>query len=724
MRFVRTHLAAMAAFVFVPGLSFAGGVTRADLTLDVSATPIAMRGELTIDTRGARAPLTFYLHRNIRITSASVLVKNATSAAAVESSELRGTHLVKWTVAVPKSPASGEGTTLRYEASIAGSASEGLWVDRASGFLPPGSGWLPQLDPGADELLAHTTTFVLPPGVRGVACGVETAPLRWSVSSASRPYAVWGEFAKSELKSATSGGPTFDLIRSSKRTGSPPRQELIEKLVGALEASLGPPCGDGSWKLIDVGRGVLLGGSRTLFWDESAAPAAGVASEHIYGRDLASALATAFWTECVKFEGDLAAWLSRGLAHYVGDVAYIALDPSPDWTGLEAIVIGGRRAAFVEALSGDRPLTGAVPASPWGPRLLATRGALVAHVAAEGLSSRANWMSFLYDFRTNSQGKVGDRKTFLGLADEMFHRHHPLAVSLKPFLETTDLPDFRIVSHGPADAKHPGRYRVEIQNAGKIGALAEVETFSAGGQKLYSYRADVGPNEKATVLFRDSEEMARVVVDPRGITPQSKLEGEVVDIGKKKGSSRQDAALSFAWEPSGQNAQTVRDFALDLGCASITGFEGDVDWYSSYHGPSGACLLGRGDVVIKPDGEFAKGFEKATGRATLSFRGSSEIWIRFPVERWEEIRAQLGGPTKLTQGDRIERGREIYEHSFPTYFHSEGRTQIPPPGSALIIFTGTDGERRGIVRQPLPDGRVRMRYWDHLHGKTIWEEVH
>jgi hypothetical protein len=333
-------------------------------------------------------------------------------------------------------------------------------------------------------------------------------------------------------------------------------------------------------------------------------------------------------------------------------------------------------------------------------------------------------MSFLHDFRKSSQGKIWDRKTFLGLADETFHRQRTLTMSLKPFLDTTDLPDFRIISHGPAQGQHQGRYRVEIENAGKVGALAEVETFTADGQMLLEYRADIAPGEKSAVLFRDAEKIARIVVDARGITPQPNLENESVEIGKKTGASREAFTPSFAWEPSGQNTQVVKSFALDLGCVSVTAFDGDVEWYSSYHGPSGACLLGRGDVVIKPDGEFAKGFATATGRPSLSFRGSSELWIRFPVEKWEEIRSQLRGPTKLTQGDRIERSREIYEHSFPSYFYGDGRAQIPPPGSALVIFTGPDGERRGIVRQPLPDGRVRMRYWDHLHGETIWEEVH
>jgi hypothetical protein len=50
---------------------------------------------------------------------------------------------------------------------------------------------------------------------------------------------------------------------------------------------------------------------------------------------------------------------------------------------------------------------------------------------------------------------------------------------------------------------------------------------------------------------------------------------------------------------------------------------------------------------------------------------------------------------------------------------------VPPPGAALVIFRlqGSEGEWRGYIREPLPDGRVKIRLWDHLHRSTIWEST-
>ena len=66
---------------------------------------------------------------------------------------------------------------------------------------------------------------------------------------------------------------------------------------------------------------------------------------------------------------------------------------------------------------------------------------------------------------------------------------------------------------------------------------------------------------------------------------------------------------------------------------------------------------------------------------------------------------------------------QVYEHSFPTYFFEDSRAQVPPPGSALVLFSLAGDERRGWLRRPLPDGTVQMRLWDHLRGQTIWEET-
>jgi hypothetical protein len=51
------------------------------------------------------------------------------------------------------------------------------------------------------------------------------------------------------------------------------------------------------------------------------------------------------------------------------------------------------------------------------------------------------------------------------------------------------------------------------------------------------------------------------------------------------------------------------------------------------------------------------------------------------------------------------------------------RAEVPPAGGSLVTFTASGGELRGLVRIPRPDGRITVRFWDQLSGKTIWEDT-
>jgi hypothetical protein len=595
-------------------------------------------------------------------------------------------------------------------------------VDSTGGFLLPGSGWFPQLAPESDERVVHSTSFALPAGWTGIAAGSSGAPGAWTTGAAGRPFAVWGEYERSDAGAAATGGESVAcaVYRRSGASGEVPRLSLLADVVQNLETGLGPAAGEGPFKLIDVGKGVMWGGLRAVFWDEEASRRVSTGkAARLLERDLSGALASSFWTESVTCRGELGAWISRAFARYLGDVAYVALDASDRRNELEAVVIGARRAAFLEALEGDRPLQGLVPLSPNGSLVLEGRGALVAHLAAEAARTRSDWIAELRRLRGALGDATLDWSGFRELIKERFPVHHQ---DLRPFLETTDLPDFRIASHGPSE-KHKGRYRVEVVNKGIIEAPAEVVTYTRDGHELHTFRLPIGPGDSRAIQFQDAERIGRVAVDPRGVTPQKALDQETVVLVASSAKPEEPYVPSFPFETDMGSMRSVQGFALELDGVSIVDFNGDLQWYWTHHGPSGACLLGTGTVVVAPSGPFAPGFRQAMGRDSLSFRECGQIWVRFPPASWKRIEAQLGAASPLENRERIHGVRIVYEHSFPTFFFEASRAQVPPPGSSLVIFTASGGERRGFVRRPLPDGRVFARFWDHLKGETIWEET-
>ena len=171
-------------------------------------------------------------------------------------------------------------------------------------------------------------------------------------------------------------------------------------------------------------------------------------------------------------------------------------------------------------------------------------------------------------------------------------------------------------------------------------------------------------------------------------------------------------------------AKAVTGFELELDGITILDFEGFVLPWRTYHGPSGASLIGEGRVRIAPQGDFASGFAEAMGRSELHY-GAADMWIRFPLATWEKIEPQLRGAATHEDMHEIKhKNRRIHTFSFSTYFFEERRAQIPPPGSSLVIFTTKGKERLGFVREPLRDGRVHATLWDHLHQDTLWEETH
>ena len=208
------------------------------------------------------------------------------------------------------------------------------------------------------------------------------------------------------------------------------------------------------------------------------------------------------------------------------------------------------------------------------------------------------------------------------------------------------------------------------------------------------------------------------MLDPRGVSPQSALVDQVVDLGKRPDPKREAYIPAFAFQSNRKSIAEAKNLTVDFEGFSVRGFTGQIQWYSTHHGPSGASLIGTAEVVIAPGG----GFAAAVGRETLSFPGSIGMFVRFPLETWESFESQL---VELTADyhDVAEDARWLYQAAFPTYFFRGSLAEVPPPGGELITFSSAGGERRGFVMQPRPDGRVLVRYWDHLNGETIWEEI-
>jgi hypothetical protein len=409
------------------------------------------------------------------------------------------------------------------EGSIVPAGTRGIHWDERGGFLLPGSGWFPQTSAEMEELASHTTTFVLPDGFVGIAAGTRTKDDVWETTIPGRPYAVWGAFEQSETVVEQT---PFLLFRRAGASASPPRLAAVAGLLGLLGEDLGEAPGAGAWKLVDVGRGVAAGGLRTLFWDENVASATtGEPAVTMLERDLAGALAAGFWTESLRFRAGTATWLSRGIPLYLGDEAAVALSGS-DRLDRESLVIGSRRAAFLEGIESDKPLGDLPATSPDTERVLATRGALVMHLMAEVADSRSAWIRLLAEFRAEQSGKISEGRAFRKKLFDKYDNRHDF---LGRFILGTALPDFRIGAHGRVQTEEGERYRVEVENRGEIPGLAILTAFTRDGQPLGHHKAVVDAGAKHPI-FLDPNQLGRVALDVRGVSPQSDVTGESVFV--------------------------------------------------------------------------------------------------------------------------------------------------------------------------------------------------
>jgi hypothetical protein len=645
------------------------------------------------------------------VTVTAVRAEEATLPANV--TDVPGTSLRRWTVRLPVPIPLGDSRNLEIDTEIRPDGVAGIRMDADGGALLPGSGWYPAVHAEGDELLAHATSFKLPDGFSAVAAGGGAQGGLVGTEAAARPFAAWGRWTRSEF---TQGDVSFVAYRTGGRSGAPPKVETIAALIDGLTIGLGQPEGQGPWTLADVGRGLLAGGQRTLLFDES---------QHLSGqplvtRDVAGALAPSFWTESMRFSGPYAALFSRALPLFLGDAAAIALDRSDDRWRTEARLAGARRTEFLADLSRDRALRDLKPSSDGADRVLRTRGALAWHMSADAVSSLSQFMAFLAEFRSNFHGTNVDAEVFGADLGRRFPNQHTF---VQPFLDTTDLPDFVIADHGESDDdKMRDRYRVEVENRGKVAASVEVGTFTKDDQLVRSFRLSVEPGKKRAVLFRDRGRVARVALDPRQILLQSSTEGETLNVSPGRTLDETPFVPAFRFSRAEHDFRHVTDLDIPLTGATIRGFTGYAMWYSTHHGPSGLLLLGDASVVIEPPAPHAESFRQKMGRARMEF-DTPAMWVRFPVETWKTIGPLLqAAETPEEQPDEHE-ARFIYDHSFPTYYFEGSMAQVPPPGGELVILSLGGVERRGWVREPKGNGKVFARFWDQLRGDTLWEDT-
>ncbi|HMB68704.1 MAG TPA: hypothetical protein VKU85_05310, partial [bacterium] len=567
------------------------------------------------------------------------------------------------------------------------------------------------VDVAGDEVLPHTVSFRLPDGWTGIAAGIRGPDGAWTATT-GRPYAVWGRYTEGTAGESSIDRPFPVWFRDGAREELPAPPPFVKQL-GALEVGLGDAPGSGDWKVIQADR--CAGGLRTLFWGGPVPE-----EPRLLQRELAGALAAGFWTESFAFRGPRAAFLAAALPMQIGDATASAASGVDDLTGLERVTIGSRRAAYIEAISGDRALDGLVDLSDAGDRLVPTRGALVAHVLAEHSPSRSEWMLDLARFREAHRGEEVDWETF---SAALFWKTREL---IEPFLATVNVPDFRLLSHSIQDTKMGGlRYAVEVANEGTMAGAVELATFDGARQLIHSTRVFLEPGDKRVMKFADPEEVAHIAVDPRGVVPQHDVSGEWAEVEPMKPQSPQELAAripSFPFEqrPSARYAQGL---SLDLGEIVVTGFEGWVVPFSTHHGPSGACLLGKCVLTLRPQGDGSAPWMEAMDVAELTFPDAQNLWIRFPLSVWDEIKPQLGRPVEDAERHEVlNKQNWVYSFSFETYFFEEAQAQVPPPGAELVVFRTGAEEWKGYVREPLSDATVLRRLWNHLGSETIWED--
>jgi len=650
--------------------------------------------------------LVFHLADGVDVTAVSSGGKELAAA----SSDVGGSWLRKWTVKLdtPLRPTDTREITL--QTVIRPGGAPGIRIDAKGGVLAPGSGWFPAPALETDEILPHRTAFRLPAGMVGVAAGTGSGGV-WGAGEAVRPFAAWGAWTRSEFRR---GDVDCVAYRDAAAGGDVPALTELPDLLYALDTGLGEAAGEGPWTFVDVGRGMLAGGARTILWDEKAAHAGGP----LFVRDLGGALAASFWTDWMRFSGPLAGFLSRSFPLYLGDVAAVTLDESDQRYATQARLIGPRRAAFVKNIGSDRVLSGLLPSDPNGRETFATRGVLVAHMMDASTRSPSHFMAFLRSLREKYAGANVDGVL---LSHELDERFGPQVKNIPQFLETTDVPDFVLGAHEVITTKTGSkRLRVEVRNEGKATDTARVTALGANGVEMFTAELPMAPGEERAVLLGNPQQIARVEVDTAQRSLQSALQNEFIEL--KVDSTQEDVRPAFAFHRGNHEMVWVSGLNLELAGVSIRNFEGHVAWYETYHGPTGMLMMGNATVVIAPPAPNAESFRKEMGRESLRF-DTPAIWVRFPIEEWKQVRDQLMN-AEPHEGEPSEREQTfMFTHSFPTRFADGLRAQVPPPGGSLIVLSLGGVERRAFYRDPLADGKVRARFWDQLRGETLWEDT-
>jgi hypothetical protein len=693
----------------------AATIRRANIVIDAkSATPAAtVDVTLGADESKPRTAVDLYLVRQTSIAQASLDGKPVQIA----SADVPKTSLKKWTLTlpVPLTKESSRTVSLRlaFEAGH-----PGIVASSDRGALLAGSGWFPATSPTADAVVPHTTRFDLPSGARGIACGTSaSAEAPWNLTTPGRPFAVWGRYAVSEEKSRSTKIQVWSLPDVKRDARTP---DVVASIWERLETRLGGTGGGGDVRLVHGPKGILAGGLNTLVWDESWGGAApGSPAEYFVRRDVAVALAGSFWTDRTTFAGSHAAWLSRSFAEYLGDIFSVeTLDVTrPD--DVEAILGGARRDLFFSVRAQDRPLAGLVPASPGANDLLRSRGALVVHMMSETSPSRTMFIRFLEEIGS-LDGVSVTREVFFDALQKLIPNQHGY---IAPFLDTTNLPDFRISSFEPDQGPNKDRLRVEVENIGQVEASIEVQVLTAAGEPIRTTRMAIQPNQKRATLFTEDGRTATIRLDPRSLTLQSDVSNEIENL-EPLTSGGEPLIPLFAFEGPLDDARRLSGFSIALEGVTISGFEGVILPYSTRQGPCGASLLGKGHVRISPAAKHQPSWLDAMGRDALEFE-ASDLWIRFPLSSWQAIERQLGAPLgEAERSEIVARNEPVFEASFPTHFSDGQRAEIPPPGASLVTFTASSGEQRGFASLPQPDGTRIARFWDQKLGVTMWEDRH
>lgn len=685
-------------------------VTGDAITIDAT-DPAAVRVEhkltwtASTDARSGK-DIVFHLAGGVDVTG----VESGGKPLGAKASDVAGSRLRRWTVTLDTPLKPTDSRELTVTTVVRPGRTPGIRAGSDGGLLAPGSGWFPAPALETDEILPHRTAFRLPAGMVGVAAGAGSGGA-WSVTESVRPFAAWGAWTRTEFRRGDLTGVAY---RPASAGGDVPDLKDLPNLVYALDTALGALPGKTPWTFVDVGGGYLGGGFRTIFWDEKAARDAAP----LFVRDLSAALAASYWNDSMRFSGSLAGFLSRSFPLYLGDVTAITLDESEQRYGMQARLIGPRRAAFVENRAADHALEGLLPTAPAGDLTFATRGVLVAHMMDASTRSSAHFMAFLHALRAKYAGANVDDAVFRHELDARFGARMR---NIPTLLETTDVADFVLGDHEVVKTKTGStRLKVQVRNVGKATDTAHVSALSANGVEMFTAELPMTPGEEKFVLLGNPQRIARVEIDTAKRGLQGALDNEVITLQVDDPS--ETVRPAFPLERPNHEMVWVTGMNLELAGASIRDFTGHAAWYETPQGPSALLLMGSAKVVIAPPAPLTESFRKEMGRESMQFE-TPAMWVRFPVEEWEQVREQLMNASPR-EGEPSESEQTfMFTHSFPTRFADGLRAQVPPPGACLVVLSLGGVERRAYYRDPLDNGKVTSRFWDQLRGETLWEDT-